>query len=79
MSSNYEKAEEALSSFNETPIFEEIEPEDSYTRRLRVLHVLEDFAWEEVERGKIAADVAELAVWACVDWLEGTNEQKGCY
>lgn len=38
--------------------------------RLMVLHELEDLAWEEVDRRKISADVAELAINDCITWVE---------
>lgn len=77
MSKNHERAEEILNSFDEQPLYEVIQPEDSYTRRLRILHDLEDEAWAEVERGHITAEEAEDAIWACIDYLEGDNHAKG--
>ena len=79
MSRNHEAAQNALDAFQEEPIFEQIEVEDSYTRRLRVLHELEDCAWAMVEQGDLSATEAEEAIWSCIDWLENTNEEKGCY
>lgn len=54
-----------------------MEQEDHYTRRLKIVHEIEDFANEEVERGRIPYEVAELAIWNAIWWLESTNEEKG--
>lgn len=31
----------------------------------------EDLAWGEVDRQRITSDMAEMAIWLCVDWCEG--------
>lgn len=30
----------------------------------------EDLAWGEVDRHRVTAEVAEMAVWLCFDWCE---------
>lgn len=72
--SNIEKAQQALDSFQEEPVFERTPIEDSHLRRLRVLHQVEDLVWDRVAEGHLTAVEAEEAIDDCRDWAYGTYE-----